>query len=72
MLLQNVILERSRKVRIEGKPMTIRLLLVDDHAVVRQGLRMFLSLDPDFEIVGEAADGNAASNWRGNYNPMSC
>jgi two-component system, NarL family, response regulator LiaR len=60
MLLQNVILERSRKVRIEGKPMTIRLLLVDDHAVVRQGLRMFLSLDPDFEIVGEAADGNAA------------
>ncbi|MBZ0286650.1 MAG: response regulator transcription factor [Anaerolineae bacterium] len=40
--------------------MTIRLLLVDDHAVVRQGLRMFLSLDPDFEIVGEATDGNAA------------
>jgi two-component system, NarL family, response regulator LiaR len=60
MLLQNVILERSQKVRIEGKSMTIRLLLVDDHAVVRQGLRMFLSLDPDFEIVGEAADGNAA------------
>jgi DNA-binding NarL/FixJ family response regulator len=40
--------------------MTIRLLLVDDHAVVRQGLRMFLGLDPDFVIVGEAADGNAA------------
>jgi two-component system, NarL family, response regulator LiaR len=40
--------------------MTIRLLLVDDHAVVRQGLRMFLNLDPDFEIVGEASDGNAA------------
>lgn len=40
--------------------MTIRLLLVDDHAVVRQGLRMFLSLDSDFEIVGEAADGKAA------------
>jgi NarL family two-component system response regulator LiaR len=40
--------------------MTIRLLLVDDHAVVRQGLRMFLNLDPEFEIVGEAADGNAA------------
>lgn len=40
--------------------MTIRLLLVDDHAVVRQGLRMFLSLDPDFEIVGEATDGHAA------------
>lgn len=37
--------------------MPIRLLIVDDHAVVRQGLRMFLSLDPEFEIVGEAMDG---------------
>ncbi len=37
--------------------MTIRILLVDDHAVVRQGLRMFLSLDGEFEIVGEAMDG---------------
>jgi DNA-binding NarL/FixJ family response regulator len=59
-MLQNVILTPTYKVKNEGKPMTIRLLLVDDHAVVRQGLRMFLSLDPDFEIVGEAADGNAA------------
>jgi DNA-binding NarL/FixJ family response regulator len=59
-MLQNVILNPSYKVQNEGKPMTIRLLLVDDHAVVRQGLRMFLSLDPDFEIVGEATDGNAA------------
>ena len=59
-MLQNVILAPTYKVKNEGKPMTIRLLLVDDHAVVRQGLRMFLSLDPDFEIVGEAADGNAA------------
>jgi DNA-binding NarL/FixJ family response regulator len=40
--------------------MTIRLLLVDDHAVVRQGLKMFLALDPDFEVVGEAADGFGA------------
>jgi two-component system, NarL family, response regulator LiaR len=37
--------------------MTIRILLVDDHAVVRQGLRMFLSLDHELEIVGEAVDG---------------
>src|SRR3712207_6536937 len=41
-------------------PMPIRLLLVDDHAVVRQGLRMFLGLDPDFEIIGEAANGARA------------
>jgi two-component system, NarL family, response regulator LiaR len=59
-MLQNAILEPRYKVRNEGKPMTIRLLLVDDHAVVRQGLKMFLNLDPDFEIVGEASDGNAA------------
>jgi NarL family two-component system response regulator LiaR len=37
--------------------MTIRILLVDDHAVVRQGLRMFLSMDPELEIVGEAGNG---------------
>lgn len=35
----------------------VRVLLVDDHAVVRQGLRMYLSLDPGIEIVGEAGDG---------------
>jgi two-component system, NarL family, response regulator LiaR len=40
--------------------MSIRILLVDDHAVVRQGLRMFLGLDPDFDIVGEAANGAKA------------
>jgi len=33
----------------------IRVLLVDDHAVVRQGLRSFLELQPDLEVVGEAA-----------------
>jgi two-component system, NarL family, response regulator LiaR len=38
----------------------IRVLIVDDHEVVRQGLRMFLRLDPELEIVGEAADGAAA------------
>lgn len=37
--------------------MTIKVLLVDDHAVVRQGLRMFLSLDDELEIVGEASNG---------------
>lgn len=37
--------------------MTIRILLVDDHSVVRQGLRMFLALDSDLEVVGEASNG---------------
>ncbi|HEU0244515.1 MAG TPA: hypothetical protein VFQ75_11450 [Candidatus Limnocylindrales bacterium] len=35
----------------------IRVLLVDDHAVVRMGLRAFFDLLPDIEVVGEAADG---------------
>ena len=37
--------------------MAIRVLVVDDHSVVREGLRMFLARDPDLEVVGEAADG---------------
>lgn len=35
--------------------MTIRLLIADDHAVVRQGLRLFLSLDSDIEVLPEEA-----------------
>jgi DNA-binding NarL/FixJ family response regulator len=44
----------------KGFQMPIRILIADDHAVVRQGLRMFLSLDPDFEIIGEGVDGRQA------------
>ena len=40
--------------------MPIRILLADDHSVVRQGLRMFLGLDPELEVVGEAGDGAEA------------
>ncbi len=40
--------------------MAIHILLVDDHAVVRQGLKMFLGLDPDLEVVGEAENGEEA------------
>ncbi len=36
---------------------TIRVLVADDHAVVRQGLRTFLDLQPDITVVGEAQDG---------------
>ena len=38
----------------------IRILLADDHAVVREGLRTFLELQGDMQIVGEAADGEEA------------
>ncbi|HEY6058774.1 MAG TPA: response regulator transcription factor [Candidatus Limnocylindrales bacterium] len=38
----------------------IRVLLVDDHTMVRQGLRVFFDLQPDIDVVGEAADGAQA------------
>lgn len=40
--------------------MTIRILIADDHAVVRQGLKMFLALEDDLEVIGEAANGAEA------------
>jgi two-component system, NarL family, response regulator LiaR len=40
--------------------MKVRLLITDDHDVVRKGLRFYLRRDPEIEIVGEAADGEEA------------
>jgi len=40
--------------------MTVRVVLVDDEAMVRVGLRMVLTAEPDIEVVGEAADGGTA------------
>ena len=40
--------------------MTVSVLIVDDHAVVRQGLRLLLDARPDIEVAGEAADGRMA------------
>jgi DNA-binding NarL/FixJ family response regulator len=40
--------------------MNIRMLIADDHAMVRQGLRTFLGLSEDLETVGEAVDGREA------------
>ena len=40
-----------------SEPRSIRVLIVDDHGVVREGLRAYLELEPDIEVVGEARDG---------------
>jgi two-component system, NarL family, response regulator LiaR len=40
-------------------PGTVRVILIDDHTVLRDGLKLLLSLEPDLEVVGEAASGLA-------------
>ena len=47
----------------------IRVLIVDDHEVVRRGLRGFLELQDDMEVVGEAADGAIAITQADALNP---
>jgi len=49
--------------------MSVRILIVDDHAVVRAGLRALLDAEPDFQIVGEAADGQTAVALAGTVSP---
>jgi two-component system, NarL family, response regulator LiaR len=45
---------------VRAGTVTIRVLIADDHRVVRDGLRYMLSLEPDIEIIGEAEDGAQA------------
>jgi DNA-binding NarL/FixJ family response regulator len=47
----------------------IRILIADDHSVVRQGLKMFLGLDPELEVVGEAEDGRQALHFAERLRP---
>jgi len=50
-------------------PDPIRLLIVDDHAVVRKGLAMVLRLEPDIEVIGEAENGRVGLEAARNLNP---
>ena len=52
---------------MEAEP--IRVLVVDDHAVVREGLRAFLELQDGIEVVGEAADGQEAVEQAASLRP---
>ena len=47
----------------------IRVLIVDDHAMVRRGMRDFLDLHDDLEVVGEASDGDGALEAAGSLRP---
>lgn len=42
--------------------MAIRVIIADDHSIVRQGLHLLLNIDKDLQVVGEAADGAEAIN----------
>jgi DNA-binding NarL/FixJ family response regulator len=43
-----------------SQTLTIRILVADDHSVVREGFKLLLPLDPELEIVGDAPDGATA------------
>ena len=49
--------------------MSIRILLADDHAIIRQGLRSLLEKERDIEVVGEAKDGRKALSLVRELNP---
>jgi two-component system response regulator NreC len=42
------------------RPKVLRVLIAEDHAIVREGIRRLLSAEPDIEVVGEAGDGEVA------------
>lgn len=53
-----------------GRKVIVTIVLADDHAVVRQGLRTLLESDPQFEVVGEADDGRKAIELVKRWKPM--
>jgi DNA-binding NarL/FixJ family response regulator len=52
--------------------MPIRIVIADDHAIVRQGLRVFLSFDSELEVVGEAVNGKQAVEFAHSLRPRCC
>src|SRR5437588_7284995 len=51
---------RNENIPSQTQANRIRVLLVDDHAIVRQGLRAVLDTAPDIEVIGEAENGRQA------------
>jgi len=48
----------------------IRILLADDHIIIRSGLRLLLEQQPDFKVIAEAADGHEAVRLAGEHHPQ--
>ena len=53
----------SNCIKVREMDKKIRIVLAEDHTILREGLRSLLTADPNFEIVGEAADGREAVRW---------
>ena len=60
---------RAQENAVAASTGKISVLIADDHPMVRQGLRVFLELQPDIEVVGEAADGAQAAQLAGELRP---
>jgi DNA-binding NarL/FixJ family response regulator len=60
---------RRETAKPKGMKMPIKTLIVDDHALVREGLRALFDREEDFVLVGEAADGRAAVDAVQKYKP---
>lgn len=54
------VFRRSQGDTVPGNPSTIRVLIVDDHVMIRQGLRSMLEAYKDIQVIGEASDGDEA------------
>ena len=59
----------DRPFRIEGRKPRIRVLLVDDHRVLREGIAGLLKQEPDIEVVGQASDGVCAIEMARSLHP---
>ena len=61
--------EESGAIQVRQEGSKIRILIVDDHKIVREGLARLLQIEPDMDVVGQAADGQEAIALAGKLMP---